>query len=402
MTSERAYRHFIAAHDSDGFPVRCLTAFQDVYREIASRHDVILIDGQAELHAIGRHGQLDDHLFQDAMHPSLRGQIAIAQAILRELRARRAFGWPESAPAPVIDPAQCAARFRLTREAWKKICLWGVHFGAYSPWLRYDPARRLDKKRIYAEAYDRLDAGEPIEALGLPNLGLPEPVPAVIARDPSPANRSHPTVSRERPGPDTTAPLPDMVAGAAGVGGTGRSPRGRPRRSRGPDAAGDPAGRGEHRPGDRRSVRRGGVRARQRPGRFGRRQPGRPLGLFARARRGGGPGAGAARAGTHDLSAAGIPAMELVCGAQPCCQCYGMVWWSGVRGLVIGARGEDVESIAGFREGPLPPDWAGLLQRRSDLPPVEVERDVLRDEALAPLQGFRDSGRPAYNPGARG
>ena len=78
-----------------------------------------------------------------------------------------------------------------------------------------------------------------------------------------------------------------------------------------------------------------------------------------------------------------------------------MIWWSGVRGLIVGARGEDVESIAGFREGPLPPDWAGLLRERSDLPSVEVERDVLRDEALAPLRGFRDSGRPAYNPGAR-
>src|SRR5262249_6504075 len=52
--------------------------------------------------------------------------------------------------------------------------------------------------------------------------------------------------------------------------------------------------------------------------------------------------------GTHDLSAPGIPAMELVSSAQPCCQCYGMIWWSGIRGLVIGARGVDVESIAGF------------------------------------------------------
>jgi tRNA(Arg) A34 adenosine deaminase TadA len=103
--------------------------------------------------------------------------------------------------------------------------------------------------------------------------------------------------------------------------------------------------------------------------------------------------------GTHDLSAPGLPAMELVCSAQPCCQCYGIVWWSGIRGLVVGARAEDVESIAGFREGPLPPDWAGLLRHRSDLPPVAVELDVLRDESLAPLHAFRASGRPAYNPG---
>jgi tRNA(Arg) A34 adenosine deaminase TadA len=102
--------------------------------------------------------------------------------------------------------------------------------------------------------------------------------------------------------------------------------------------------------------------------------------------------------GTHDLSAPGLAALELVSSAQPCCQCYGMVWWSGVRGLVIGARGEDVESIAGFREGPLPPDWADRLRNRPDLP-VEVVLDVLRDEALAPLRAFRDSGRAAYNPG---
>jgi tRNA(Arg) A34 adenosine deaminase TadA len=103
--------------------------------------------------------------------------------------------------------------------------------------------------------------------------------------------------------------------------------------------------------------------------------------------------------GTHDLSAPGLPALELVSSAQPCCQCYGMVWWSGVVGLIVGARAEDVESIAGFREGPLPPDWAGLLRHRTELPPVAVELDVLRDEALAPLRAFRASGKAAYNPG---
>ncbi len=104
-------------------------------------------------------------------------------------------------------------------------------------------------------------------------------------------------------------------------------------------------------------------------------------------------------AGTHDLAAPGLAVMELVCQRPAVLQCYGMVWWSGVRGLVIGARGEDVESIAGFREGPLPPDWAGLLRHRADLPAVEVAVNILRDEALAALRAFRASGRAAYNPG---
>jgi hypothetical protein len=70
-----------------------------------------------------------------------------------------------------------------------------------------------------------------------------------------------------------------------------------------------------------------------------------------------------------------------------------------VAGLVIGARAEDVESITGFHEGPLPPDWADLLRNRAGLPPIEVERDVLREEAAAPLYASRSAGAPLYQPG---
>ncbi len=185
-----AYRHFIAARDHDGYPVRCPTAFQDVYRDVASRHEVILVNGQAELHAVGRHGLLDDRLFQDAMHPSLRGQIALAQAVLRRLRAHRAFGWPETVPVTSIDPADCVDRFRMYREGWKRICLWGINFGNYAQGLRYEGALRLEKRKAYADAHDRLVAGEAPEALGIPNIGVPEPVPIVVDRDPPRMTRS--------------------------------------------------------------------------------------------------------------------------------------------------------------------------------------------------------------------
>ena len=104
--------------------------------------------------------------------------------------------------------------------------------------------------------------------------------------------------------------------------------------------------------------------------------------------------------GNHDLSAPGLPAMELVASSQPCIQCYGNTWWSGVRGLVIGARAEDVESIVGFREGPLPERWADLLESRPEpLPSVKVSRDILREEARAVLELYRDSGGAVYNAG---
>ena len=103
--------------------------------------------------------------------------------------------------------------------------------------------------------------------------------------------------------------------------------------------------------------------------------------------------------GTHDLSATGLPAMELVSSAQPCIQCYGNLWWSGLRRLVTGANKADVEALTGFAEGPVPEDWVGHLADRAPLPPVAVVQDVLRDEARQILRRYREQGGSIYNPG---
>jgi lysophospholipase L1-like esterase len=174
---EEAYSHFVAARDQDGFPMRCLTALQDVYRETAARHGSILIDSQAYFRAIGPHGLLDDHLFHDGIHPSLRGQIALAQAILRGLKERGALGWPRALSAPVIDPAACARHFGLGAAAWRSISLWGMGFYELTRGMRYDSAERLFKRQVFADAADRIKAGAAPEAVGLPNIGVPEAVP---------------------------------------------------------------------------------------------------------------------------------------------------------------------------------------------------------------------------------
>ena len=88
---EEAYRRYIAARDLDGHPFRCLTSFQDVYRELASRYEAILVDGQAVFHARHPHGMLDDYLFNDGFHPSLEGHVALAEAILKALQAQGGF-----------------------------------------------------------------------------------------------------------------------------------------------------------------------------------------------------------------------------------------------------------------------------------------------------------------------
>lgn len=82
----------------------------------------------------------------------------------------------------------------------------------------------------------------------------------------------------------------------------------------------------------------------------------------------------------------------LAASAQPCCQCYGAIVWAGLDELLVGARAEDTELLAGFDEGPLPADWTGELERRG----IRVVRDLRRDAACAVLAAYARLGRPRY------
>lgn len=82
----------------------------------------------------------------------------------------------------------------------------------------------------------------------------------------------------------------------------------------------------------------------------------------------------------------------LATSAQPCCQCYGAIVWAGVDSLLIAARSEDTESLAGFDEGPLPVDWIEELARRG----ITVTRDLHRDDARAVLAAYAARNGPRY------
>jgi hypothetical protein len=174
-----AYRHYIAARDSDGMPMRCPSSFQQAYRDVASRHGCIVIDGQSYFHAIGRHGLLDDELFQDAMHPSLRGQIALAQAVLVALQKSHAFGWPADSPAPAIDPSQVVSHFGIDTNAWRTIASWWKGFNEIVTPLRYDRNMRWRKRAAAIAAVELIDAGLAPEKVGLPNVGTPAGIPII-------------------------------------------------------------------------------------------------------------------------------------------------------------------------------------------------------------------------------
>lgn len=86
--------------------------------------------------------------------------------------------------------------------------------------------------------------------------------------------------------------------------------------------------------------------------------------------------------GSYELASYG--SFELVTSAEPCCQCLGVLQWTGIASIVCGARSEDVEAI-GFDEGQRAADWVQGLQRRG----ISVTREVMRVQAIEVLQSYR-------------
>jgi len=98
---------------------------------------------------------------------------------------------------------------------------------------------------------------------------------------------------------------------------------------------------------------------------------------------------------SHDLGAPGVSACELTTSAAPCAMCLGAIPWSGVGGVVCGAREEDVRAV-GFDEGDKPALWPRALEARG----ITVVQDVRRDEATAVLREYVRGGGPVYNGGS--
>lgn len=96
---------------------------------------------------------------------------------------------------------------------------------------------------------------------------------------------------------------------------------------------------------------------------------------------------------TYDLGGHGLPAYRLVVNGRPCAMCYGAIVWSGIRSVAIGASGQQIESITGFDEGPIHPQWRAEYQKRG----IEVIEDVLAEEACAVFRDFAASDQPVYN-----
>lgn len=86
-----------------------------------------------------------------------------------------------------------------------------------------------------------------------------------------------------------------------------------------------------------------------------------------------------------------IDDLELYSSAEPCCQCYGALFWAGVQRLVFAAPRWAVESI-GFDEGPKPADWIEKLYKYG----IEVIDNLGSEPAIEVIRQYGREGRPLY------
>jgi hypothetical protein len=176
-----ARHHYFEARERDGMPIRCLEAFRQRYREVAREFpSVVLVDGDAVLSPMTRHGVLGDHQFHDAHHPTLLSYIALTQNALEQIAARRPLGWPEGTPAPRIDPEACAQRFGLDQGRWATVIERTQSFYERTAYMKFDPTERNRKAAAHEEGARKVRAGLAPEETGLPGVGLrpterPEP-----------------------------------------------------------------------------------------------------------------------------------------------------------------------------------------------------------------------------------
>jgi lysophospholipase L1-like esterase len=168
---DEAYHEYVLARDLDGHPMRCPTSFQDIYRELAPRFGAILVDGQSVLRERHPRRLLDDDLFNDAMHPSFEGQVALAEAVLDGLREHHAFGWPATCPAPVIELADCSSHFDITTATWKEVCRFAAGFYRTTVPIRFDPEEREAKAQLHENALMQLERGVSVDTINLPGMG---------------------------------------------------------------------------------------------------------------------------------------------------------------------------------------------------------------------------------------
>jgi hypothetical protein len=162
--------------------MRSITPLEAAYRAVSRQApQAVLIDGPAVLRARSRQGILDDRVFHDNVHPTLATHVALAEAVLGELKARGALGWPDSTPATRLDPHRIAGEFGIDAAVWAAVCQRTVDQLNLIAFVPFDPTERIRLRDRYRIAAHRIRAGTPPEDAGIPGVGTRLAEPGMVS-----------------------------------------------------------------------------------------------------------------------------------------------------------------------------------------------------------------------------
>ena len=177
---KQANRYFRLANDRDHFPIRAPAAVTDYYRRLSRREldGIYVIDTQRLFEDRSPNGLIDISLVIDQMHPTLRGQALMAEAICRlmdeqDLLSKESWPWhrlPDFKALKAAIPMDDAFRFRAAVKSADYV---GSYYESAINFL--NQALRIRPRSLRARSQlawtlfkaDRLkEAGEIYRALG--------------------------------------------------------------------------------------------------------------------------------------------------------------------------------------------------------------------------------------------
>jgi hypothetical protein len=163
---DEARMHYEQAREWDAMPLRCAEPLRQAFRQVAADHtSVVLVDGPRLFESRSAHGIVGDAFFHDGQHPNIRGYAILAEEILHQFAARRAFGWPEGVAAPLVDLEACARHFQINAARWEEVCRREAWFFGATAYIRYDPRFRNERGKAYLRAASAIHSGcQPADA----------------------------------------------------------------------------------------------------------------------------------------------------------------------------------------------------------------------------------------------
>lgn len=158
---KEARTHFQNAYDLDDYPVRTISSYCDMIREVASSHSITLIESANVLRPHTAHGLLDESMFHDNVHPTLLAFYLLGHEAAERIRDHQELSRPFGTPQTITTPAfhEAVQELGLTAEQMALAYRRTAHGLDRLSMLCFDAGWRERRSQDYARLAERMSNG---------------------------------------------------------------------------------------------------------------------------------------------------------------------------------------------------------------------------------------------------